>query len=59
MNQKNDSGEKISKIIPAADQIAFQASLFALSAAVEAAAAEHSAETTADVARVRRRKKGF
>jgi methyl-accepting chemotaxis protein len=59
MNETNGSGEKISKTIPATDEMAFKASLLALSAAVEAAAARRSAETTADIARVRKRENRF
>jgi hypothetical protein len=55
MNDTNGSREKTPKTIPATDEIVFQASLLALSAAVEAAAARRSAESTADVARVRKR----
>ena len=59
MNETNGSSDQISKTIPATDEIAFQASLLALSAAVEAAAVRRSAETTADIARVRKRENSF
>jgi hypothetical protein len=59
MNETNGSSEKISKTIPSTDEIAFQASLLALSAAVEAASPRRSAESTADVARVRKRENRF
>ena len=59
MNEGNGSIDKTSKTVPATDEIAFQASLLALSAAVEAAAARRSAETTADIARVRKRENRF
>ena len=59
MDETNGSSEKISKTIPATDEIAFQASLLALSAAVEAAAARRSTETAADLARVRKRENNF
>lgn len=59
MNETNGSSEKISKTIPATDEIAFRASLLALSAAVEAAAARRATETTADIARVGDRKNRF
>jgi len=57
MNETNGSSQKILKTAQATDEIAFTASLLALSAAVEAAAARRSAETTADIARVRKREK--
>ena len=59
MNETNGSSDQISKTIPATDEIAFQASLLALSAAVEAAAVRRSTETTADIARVRKRENSF
>ena len=59
MNETNGSSDQISKTVQAADEIAFQASLLALSAAVEAAAVRRSAETTADIARVRKRENSF
>ena len=59
MNETNGSSDQISKTTPATDEIAFQASLLALSAAVEAAAVRRSAETTADIARVRKRENSF
>ena len=59
MNETNGSSEKISKTIPAADEMAFRASLLALSAAVEAAAAQRSTETTTEIARVRKRENTF
>jgi methyl-accepting chemotaxis protein len=59
MNGTNGSSERIPKTIPATDEIAFQASLLALSEAVEAAAARRSAETAADIARVRKRENRF
>jgi methyl-accepting chemotaxis protein len=59
MNETNGCSEKISKTIPATDEIAFQASLLALSAAVEAAAARRSTETPADIAHVKKRENRF
>jgi len=59
MNETDSFSEKISKTTPVIDEAAFQASLLALSAAVEAAAARRSAETTADIARVRKFEKSF
>jgi methyl-accepting chemotaxis protein len=59
MNETNGSSDQISKTIPATDEIAFQASLLALSAAVEAAAVRRSTETAADIARVRKRENSF
>jgi methyl-accepting chemotaxis protein len=59
MNETNGSSDQISKTVQAGDEIAFQASLLALSAAVEAAAARRSTETTADIARVRKRENSF
>ena len=59
MNETNGSSDQISKTVQAADEIAFQASLLALSAAVEAAAARRATETTADIARVGDRKNRF
>jgi methyl-accepting chemotaxis protein len=51
MNDTNGSSERISNPAPAIDEVAFQASLSALSMAVEAAAAQRAAETGADTAR--------
>ena len=59
MNETNGLSDQISKTVPAIDEIAFQASLLALSAAVEAAAARHSTETPADIARLRKRENSF
>jgi methyl-accepting chemotaxis protein len=50
MNETNGLSDQISKTVPAIDEIAFQASLLALSAAVEAAAARRSTGTPADIA---------
>ncbi len=59
MNETNGSSEKLSKTIPATDEIAFRASLLALSAAVEAVAARRATETTADIAQVNERENRF
>ena len=59
MNETNGSSEKLSITIPATDEIAFRASLLALSAAVEAVAARRATETTADIARVNERENRF
>ena len=59
MNETNGSSDQISKTVQAGDEIAFQASLLALSAAVEAVAARRATETTADIARVNERENRF
>src|ERR1035438_8481305 len=48
MNETNGSSDQISKTVQTTDEMAFQASLLALSAAVEAAAARRSTETATD-----------
>jgi hypothetical protein len=58
MNEGNGSIDKTSKTVPATDEIAFQASLLALSAAVEAAALR-STKSTAAIAPVRIRENTF
>ncbi|MGA2196258.1 MAG: hypothetical protein ABSH40_13410 [Bryobacteraceae bacterium] len=59
MNETNGSSDQISKTEPATDEAAFQASLLALSVAVEAATPRRPAETIADVALGRKRENRF
>lgn len=54
MNETNGSIDQSAKTGQAPDEIAFQASLLALSAAVEAAAARRAIEATAEAPRLRK-----
>lgn len=59
MNETNGSSDQITKTVTSADETAFQTSLLALSAAVEAAVARRATETAPDMARVRERESSF
>ena len=59
MKVTNGLIDQISQTVQVADEIAFRASLLALSAAVEAAAARRSTEITAGIARMRKRENSF